>query len=141
MAKQCVQCGEKIGFFRKAVEKVYCSEQCADKAQKEMVEQQRQADALRDEAKQRVAEDAERDKAEQAEAARREEELRRCAKCDKQWDYTAAAEQGGVQTGKCTCGFEAEFVRIEDCPHCRSHSFVVAEDGSARCPRCKHKKG
>jgi hypothetical protein len=139
MAKECLQCGKKIGFFQTAVEKVYCSEDCAEAARKEMARQQREADSARDEAKRRAAEEAEHKLAEDKAVRAHEQRLRTCPKCSKPWRHTPAAEEGGAQTGSCAaCGFTAEFVAIEPCPNCRATSLVVAPTGSARCPRCKH---
>lgn len=141
MAKECVQCGKKIGFFTKAVEKVYCSEDCAEVAHKEMARQQQEADVLRDEARRQEAEEAERQLAEERVAREHDQLLRTCPKCAKPWQYTAAAEDGGPHAGSCSaCGFSSEFVRIEACPNCRTTSLMVAPNGAARCPRCKYAK-
>jgi hypothetical protein len=139
MAKECVGCGKKIGFFKKAVEGVYCSEECAEASQKEMAAQQQQADALRDEAKLRGAEDAKREQAEKQEAAKLEQQRNSCPKCGQPWQHTPAAQEGGVQTGHCSaCGLKAEFTAIEPCPHCRAEALLVIPDGPNRCPRCKY---
>ena len=138
MAKKCLQCETKIGFFQKAVEKVYCSEACAEAAATQMAEQQRQADALRDEAKQRAAQDEERERAEQAEAAERERVLTTCPKCEKPWKYTAPSAEGAPHAGSCAaCNLNLEFDRIERCGHCRATSLVIAPDESGRCVRCR----
>lgn len=142
MAKKCLQCDTKIGFFKKAIEGGYCSETCADKARVEMEEQQKKADALRDEAKREAAERAERERVEQEKADKADKLLRTCPKCEKPWEYTAASDGQSAQAGSCSaCNFSTEFARIEKCPHCRSMSLVVAPDDSVRCPRCKYKKG
>ncbi|RLB57665.1 MAG: hypothetical protein DRI90_17750 [Deltaproteobacteria bacterium] len=139
MAKECVGCGKKIGFFKKAFEGVYCSEECAEKSQQEMAAQQQQADALRDEAKQRSAAEAEQEQAEKKAAAKLEQQRNTCPKCGQAWQYTPASEAGGVQTGHCSaCGLKAEFTAIEPCPNCRAEAFLITPDGPNRCPRCKH---
>jgi len=138
MAKECVRCGKKIGFFKKPVQGAYCSEDCAEEAEKEMAAQQAQADTLRDEAKQRAAADAEREKAEQQQAAAEAKQRHTCPKCGQGWQYTPATN-GGAQKGHCSaCGLQAEFTAIESCPTCRAEALLVAPDGSKRCPKCKY---
>lgn len=140
MAKECVHCGKKIGFFSKPVEGAYCSAQCAQTAQQQILQQQQQADVMRDEAKVRAVEDAKREQADKQVADARAAELSSCPKCDKGWQLAVAPEEGGVNSGECAhCGLTAEFVRIDVCPICRAKALLVAVDGAARCPRCKHK--
>jgi hypothetical protein len=138
MAKKCLHCEKKIGFFQKAVEKVYCSEQCAEAAAAQMAEQQKQADALRDQAKIRAAADEERDRAEQAEAAAHDLLLHTCPKCEKPWQYTAPSGEDGVHAGSCpACHLEIEFLRIDRCGHCRATAMLITPDHAGRCVRCR----
>ncbi len=135
MAKTCVQCGAKIGFFQKAVDGVYCSADCSATAQQEMADNQRKADELRAEAEREAANQAAEEQAER-------ERYQACPKCGKPWQLERAAAAGGAHAGQCaSCGFSAELVGVEPCPSCRSLSFVIGADGSARCPRCKHRRG
>ena len=138
MAKECVRCGKKIGFFSKAIDGAYCSEDCSEQAEKEQAAQQAQADALRDEAKRRDAEEAERELAAEKAAAALDKQRNTCPKCGKGWQHTPAAEEGGAQSGECSaCGLKAEFTAIEACPNCRAEALLLSPDGSKRCPRCK----
>ncbi|MBW2457063.1 MAG: hypothetical protein JRI68_21285 [Deltaproteobacteria bacterium] len=138
MAKECVRCGKKIGFFKKTVDGAYCSEACSEEADKENAAEQAKADALRDEAKRRVAEEAEREKAVQQETAQQEKQRNTCPKCGKGWQHTPAATEGDAQKGQCAaCGLQAEFTAIEACPNCRAEALLISPDGSKRCPRCK----
>ncbi len=139
MAKECVRCGKKIGFFKKAVDGAFCSDECSEEADKENAAQQAQADALRDEAKQRAAQEAEHDKARKQEAAQQDKQRNTCPKCGQGWQYTPAATEGGPQKGQCAaCGLQAEFTAIEACPTCRAEALLISPNGSKRCPRCKY---
>lgn len=142
MGKVCIQCNKKIGFFSKPIEGVYCNYDCRNESRAETERLQRETREL--------AEAAAR-QAEEAESARRQseavskaaaEQRSRCPKCSDSWSYVQGGGALGVDVGDCPkCGFSAEFVSIDSCPHCHSQSLVVQSDHSARCPRCKYREG
>lgn len=148
---RCLECNSKIGWLRKRVEDVYCSEACRDDARDRARRQELQLIA-------RI--EAERDMLAASERLRERERLEHeaasvlrttsdivkkadasgapCPKCGLPWAEESGAGSFGRTRGHCgRCGFQAQFIAIEDCVHCRCHSLVVESEDDARCPRCK----
>jgi len=140
MAKVCVQCDKKIGFFKSPVEGIYCSTECQTAAKRDIEENQRRAEERLVE-EERSAREAEERAA--AEAERISVELavkNQCPKCGTTWKYEPRSEPEALDHGECSkCGFTASFSDIERCPTCTGMSLVVGADG-ARCPRCKTRR-
>jgi hypothetical protein len=140
MAKVCVQCDKKIGFFKTPIDGIYCSYDCRDAARRDIKENQKRA-AERQVAAERAAAEAEEAAAVESRRSQAEIVLKNtCPKCGVGWGYDAGAGAGGLDHGHCTkCGFSADFSAIEKCPTCTQMSLVV-EAESARCPRCKFRR-
>jgi hypothetical protein len=141
MAKVCIQCEKKIGFFQTPIDGVYCSYKCRDAARREIAENDRRSQermsAARVRAEEEARESQRRAELEQAHAR----VLASCPKCGSEWAYVHSGGPGGAHTGDCArCGFSADFTAIEKCPVCTAASLVVAPDGDARCPRCKYRR-
>jgi hypothetical protein len=146
----CLHCGGKIGWLKKAIDDVYCSVECREEAIEEML-RRRHEDALRTEAliEAEAAEERnrERERLETAAAHLRgvSDVVRRpsigqepCPKCAAPWNHMHGAGALGRSLGECGhCGFRAEFLSIDACPNCRCHSLIVESPDDARCPRCK----
>jgi membrane protease subunit (stomatin/prohibitin family) len=138
MAKTCIQCGKKIGMFQKAVDGIYCSLDCQAVAQAEIVKAEQVAAVQRAEAQKQAEAAAEQAAAQYAEEQAAAKLLQTCPKCGVAWSYAP----GPPHRGRCdSCGFSAEFTAIEACPSCSGTHFVVASDGTGRCPRCKYRSG
>jgi hypothetical protein len=147
---KCLECERKIGWTKKPVEGLYCSESCRDEANA-ATERQRVADAARFAAASVVRESelhaGERERLEIEAALLRgtsDVVLRPnlsqspCPKCGAPWNHAQGGGALGRNRGECGhCGFRADFVAIESCPHCRCFSLVVESEHDARCPRCK----
>ena len=141
MAKVCIQCEKKLGFFQTPIESVYCSYKCRDAARVDLAENDRRShDRIL--AAQRRAEDEAKESQRRSELERAQQKaLASCPKCSSEWAYVKSGGPAGVDTGDCArCGFAADFTTIEKCPVCAATSLVVAPDGEARCPRCKFRK-
>ncbi|HEX7670291.1 MAG TPA: hypothetical protein VF395_11935 [Polyangiaceae bacterium] len=148
--RTCIQCDKKIGFLKKPVDGGYCSTACRDAALEESLLRERERalfqeeELIRLEAEERAVE---RERLE-IEAARlrgtsdvvlRPDLTREpCPKCGQNWKQIHGGGRFGKYRGECSsCGFEAEFVAIEQCANCRCHSLIVESQDDARCPRCK----
>ncbi len=140
----CLHCQKKLGWFKKPVEEIYCSELCRDAAMEEMLIRHQQ------EAEQREAEERARERERlEMEAAmlRGKSEVvlkptvgmrTPCPKCGGSWRHVHGGGGFGRDRGECSsCGFRSDFIAIEQCPNCRCLSLVVESQDDARCPRCK----
>ena len=148
---RCLECSAKIGWLRRPVSGLYCSARCRDSARAKV-------ERLENELLSRLAAEHEslaaverlkelnRLESDAASLLRMTSEVVRkgaggrshCPKCSEQWEEVQGGGSFGKNRGRCThCGFSAEFLKIEDCPHCRCHSLVVETEDDARCPRCK----
>src|SRR6185295_11467574 len=136
MAKVCIQCEKKIGFFQTPIEGVYCSYKCRDAARRDVVENDRRSKERIEAQKVRAEEEA-RDSQRRADAEKASAKvLATCPKCSSEWAYVRSGGPSGADTGDCArCGFAVDFTAIEKCPVCTASSLVVAPDGDARCPR------
>lgn len=133
----CLQCDQKIGMFKRAIEGVYCSYGCRDAAR-----------AARREAEERHSQAVvtQQTLEPQPEAPRMQSQVvakgpvpayTECPKCSSEWSYEAGAGALGLHHGECNrCGYRADFLTIDVCPNCRCRSLVGQTD-EARCPRCK----
>lgn len=148
---RCLECGSRIGWLKRPVASVYCSGRCRDAARAKIaaleaellarLEAEHESLAAIDRLKER-----DRLESEAAFLLRTESEIVRkgpgpgapCPKCGAEWKEVPGGGQFGRTRGQCVpCGFQAEFLVIEKCPHCRCHSLVVETEDDARCPRCK----
>jgi predicted RNA-binding Zn-ribbon protein involved in translation (DUF1610 family) len=138
MATQCVQCNKKVGLFKKPIEGIYCSYDCRNAAREE-VDRRRAEAAERARAEiERVEEETEQRRNSEIIQRQRLEDHSACPKCGEAWAARIGAGSLGQDQGECRrCGFKAEFVQVEACPHCRCQSLVVSANGEGRCPRCK----
>lgn len=146
---RCLECNSRIGWLKKRVESVYCSESCRDVARDR---------AFRRELQLMAQIESERDVMAASERARERDRLEQdarmvtssdvvtkgtpsgasCPKCGSGWVEEQGAGAFGRNRGHCArCGFHAEFISIEACLHCRCHSLVIESSDDARCPRCK----
>ena len=138
MATHCVQCDKKIGLFKKPVEGIYCTYDCRNAARAE--EERRRTEAA---GRARAEADRREEEAEQrrhSEVVHRERVERHsaCPKCGEAWAVIPGAGALGHDHGECKrCGFKADYLSVEACPHCRCQSLVIAANGEGRCPRCK----
>lgn len=138
MAKICIQCNSKIGFFKTPIEGVYCTYDCRNDARREIeraqVENRRLAEAHQAKA-QRAADEVRRSES----IAKADLEKKSCCpKCTAPWSLIQGGGAMGLHVGDCaTCGFSAEFLRVEPCPNCHAASLVVGPDETGRCPKCK----
>ena len=148
--RRCVQCESKIQFLKRPVDGLYCSAECRDRALEESLARAaeramlEEAALIRLEAEERARE-RERLEIEAARLRGTSDVVLRpdlatspCPKCGRTWHFV----HGGGSLGRCrgdcpSCGLEAEFMTIEQCPNCRCHSLIVESQDDARCPRCK----
>lgn len=138
MARVCIQCDKSIGFFKKAIDGVFCSYECRTAARDDIAKNEERAKQAAVEAEHHKLEE-ERAAADRVKKAAAAEKLKNtCPKCGQPWQVTAG--EGEAFSGSCRCGFNAELVGVESCPTCRGESLVVYENGEARCPRCKHRR-
>ncbi len=142
MGKVCIQCNTKIGFFKSPIEGVYCTYDCRNDARREMEDNQRKSRELEIAAKRHAEEErAESRRSEQLSQAAQAKKSA-CPKCSEAWSYVQGGGAMGLDVGDCIkCGFSAEFLGIERCPHCHCESLVMQSDDSAKCPRCKYRHG
>jgi hypothetical protein len=140
MAKVCVQCDKKIGFFKSPIEGVYCSYACRDASRQAIKDNEKRAAERKAEAE-RAAAEAEAEAAAESRRSQAEVTLKNtCPKCGASWKYGAGEGAKGLDHGRCDkCGFSTDFETIEKCPTCTMTSLVVAAEG-ARCPRCKFRR-
>ena len=140
----CLQCDKKIGWLKKPIDGSYCSDACRDAALEEL-RQLEQSRLARIEADAFVRE-RERLEVEAAMLRAQSEIVRRptlahdsaCPKCGAPWKHVHGGGSLGRDRGDCSsCGFQAEFIGIEQCPNCRCVSLLVESQDDARCPRCK----
>lgn len=148
---RCLECNSKIGWLKKRVEEVYCSERCCDEARDRsrkrelqliaQIEADREALAVAERLRER-----ERLEHEAASVLRTTSDIVKkgdasrapCPKCGLPWAEEHGVGSFGRTRGHCgRCGFQAEFITVEVCLHCRCSSLVVESEDDARCPRCK----
>jgi len=140
----CLQCDKKIGWLKKPVDGSYCSDECRDVAMEELrVREEEAFSRLRTDA---FARERERLEVEAAMLRAQSEVVRRptlahdsaCPKCAAPWKHVHGGGKLGRDRGECpSCGLQAEFLGIEQCPNCRCISLLVESQDDARCPRCK----
>lgn len=141
MAKTCIQCGKKIGMFQKAVDGIYCSLECSAAAQQEIAETDRQASIQRAEQEKRAAERAAESAAKLAEQQALAKALAGCPKCGSAWAIRPRTGEAGY-AGQCSkCGLDTSFLGVEKCPSCDGMTLLTESATSARCPRCKYRRG
>jgi predicted Zn-ribbon and HTH transcriptional regulator len=141
---QCLQCDKKIGWLKKPVDGSYCSEECRAAAMEEM--RWREQETLARLEAEELSRERERLEIEAAMLRQQSEVVRRpslaqnsdCPKCSAPWRHVHGGGKLGRDRGECSsCGFQAEFLGIEQCPNCRCISLLVESQDDARCPRCK----
>lgn len=148
--RRCVHCDRKIGFLKRPVDGLFCSVECSESALAEAREREYQralweeAEFERAQAERRAAE---RERLEQEAARLRgtsdvvlrpDLDQAPCPKCGDSWRLSRGGGKFGRDRGECPgCGFQAEFLSVEQCHNCRCHSLVVESEDDARCPRCK----
>ena len=143
----CLECEVKIGWLKKPVEGVYCSEACREASLRAASERERRGTAAR--IAEALAEERTRLEREAAAALRASNPVSEvvlkapagqlpCPKCSAPWAAVQGGGRFGRHRGDCArCGFSAEFIAVEACPNCRCASLVVESEDDARCPRCK----
>ena len=138
MAKRCLHCDKKIGFFKTPIEGIYCTYDCRNAAREAQLKLE---DEARDRARGRELQaELEAQERLQSQVVAKDQASRRsvCPKCASPWHCVEGGGAGGSDRGECTyCGFNAEFISIEECPNCRCVSLVVRSPEEARCPKCK----
>jgi sRNA-binding protein len=141
MAKTCIQCGAKMGMFQKPVEGIYCSLECAAKAQKELAETEAKTKVQREEAHKRATEEAKIAAVRRAEEQAAAKTRTLCPKCGAPWTCKPKGGPEGTDAGNCPrCAYSVNFIDIQKCPSCSGMSLVVESPTIARCPRCKYRK-
>ena len=140
MAKVCVQCDKKIGFFKTPIEGIYCSYDCREAARNDIKENEKRAQERKVMAE-RAAVEAQEQAAAESRRSQAEATLKNtCPKCGQPWKFAAGGGPSGSDHGECVkCGFSSNFSAIEKCPTCTGMSLVVEATG-ARCPRCKYRR-
>ncbi len=138
MAKICIQCNSKIGFFKTPIEGVYCTYDCRNDARREIESAQKANQELAVAARARAERDAEDRRRSETVARTEIEKKSTCPKCASAWSLVQGGGAMGLHVGDCaSCGFSSEFLRIEACPNCHGTSLVVGPDEAGRCPKCK----
>ncbi len=147
---KCLHCEKKIGWLKNPVDGLYCTPLCRDEARQELTLRQREATmrldaefedrdaALRAKERERLEIEAALLRGKSEVVVRPDVVQSPCPKCGAPWNHRHGAGGFGRNVGECPgCGFRAEFISIEHCPNCRSHSLIVESQDDARCPRCK----
>ena len=142
MSKICIQCSQKIGFFKSPIEGVYCSYDCRNDARAEIERAQSENLALEAAARRQAEQEAEERRRSETVLKAEFAKASHCPKCEKPWSLVQGGGAMGLDVGDCaSCGFSSEFLRVDKCPNCHSDSLVIQSGETGKCPRCKYKTG
>jgi hypothetical protein len=139
---RCAWCNRNFDSTVAGEHGVYCSTECHSESVLHLLRRERHSIARHDSFLRAAERFRLENEAARLRSARRAAESKgkhaHCPKCSAEWCCSAVSGAPARHRGECShCGFAAEFVAIEQCPHCEDHSLLIVSADTARCPRCK----